>query len=200
MPPIPLDAFRLCVFARHRPIEIGYTSISLFFDLAAFSVIIGFGLRTGLTAGSVATSRPSLVHTIVHDASIYFLVIFTSHLIFLSTLIFARPTLQLLPAVGNDVFLPVMIARLMLSLKKAATVEDGWSFAEMTTARRPNEMRFAKDESGDYTRHSVDESWGQNRFRMLRTEGSHQVTTDSFEEIGMEATKSWDEPTVSGSV
>ena len=35
MPPIPLDAFRLCVFARHRPIEIGYTSISLFFGKVA---------------------------------------------------------------------------------------------------------------------------------------------------------------------
>ena len=31
MPPIPLEPFRLCVFARHRPAEIGYTCISLFF-------------------------------------------------------------------------------------------------------------------------------------------------------------------------
>ncbi|KAF9789668.1 hypothetical protein BJ322DRAFT_550952 [Thelephora terrestris] len=90
LPPIPLDAFRLCVFARHRPIEIGYTSISLFFDSAAFFVIFSSGLRTGLGSSSVSSSRPSLVHTIVHDATIYFFVIFTSHLIFLSTLIFER--------------------------------------------------------------------------------------------------------------
>ena len=88
----------------------------------------------------------------------------------------------------------------MLSLKKAATVEDGWSFAEMTTVRRPIEMRFAKDESGVYTRPSIDESRARNRFRMERREDFHQVTTDSFEEIGMEATKSSDEPSVSGSV
>lgn len=31
MPTIPLDSFRLCVFSRHHPIEIGYTCISLFF-------------------------------------------------------------------------------------------------------------------------------------------------------------------------
>ena len=28
-PPLPFDAYHLCVFVRHRPLEIAYTSISL---------------------------------------------------------------------------------------------------------------------------------------------------------------------------
>ncbi|KAF9789646.1 hypothetical protein BJ322DRAFT_549689 [Thelephora terrestris] len=87
---IPLDAFRLCSFEIHRLLGIGYASISIFFDLAAFSLIIGFGRRTGLNANSVAMSRPSLVHTIVHDATVYFFFVFTSQIIFLLTLIFGR--------------------------------------------------------------------------------------------------------------
>ena len=109
MPPIPLDPFRLCVFARHRPIEIAYTCLSLFFgasayaststhhrelhvfsDFSAFSTIIRFGFKAGLAANAVAVSRPSIVHTIVQDATVYFFVIFTSHLILLSTLVFER--------------------------------------------------------------------------------------------------------------
>ena len=108
MPPIPLEPFRLCVFARDRPIEIGYTCISLFFgetthlrqvrlqslthfqDLAAFAVIIGFGLKSGLNATVVSISRPTIVKTIVQDATIYFFIIFTSHLVFVVTLVFAR--------------------------------------------------------------------------------------------------------------
>lgn len=87
-------------------------------DLAAVSVIIGFGLRTGLTAGSVATSRPSLVHTIVHDATIYFLVIFTSHLIFLSTLIFER--------VRNSIVSGLFLPLISLPLAHTPTPSRRW--------------------------------------------------------------------------
>jgi hypothetical protein len=59
-------------------------------DSTAFAVIIGFGLKTGLNANAVAVSRPSIVKTIVQDATIYFFIIFSSHLVFLLTLIFAR--------------------------------------------------------------------------------------------------------------
>ena len=31
LPPIPLEAYRLCVFYRHRTLEVAYTSISLFY-------------------------------------------------------------------------------------------------------------------------------------------------------------------------
>ena len=31
LPPIPLDAYRLCIMARHRALEIAYTSVLLLF-------------------------------------------------------------------------------------------------------------------------------------------------------------------------
>ena len=90
--------------------EIGYTSISLFFgeptrapsryihapvvscvpDLAAFVVIICYGLKSGLHVSAVTMSKPNLIKTIVHDATIYFFIIFTSHLILVFSLVFAR--------------------------------------------------------------------------------------------------------------
>ena len=99
------------MFARERPIEIGYTCISLFFgkathtptlhthsgaspvsDSAAFTVIIGAGLKSGL--GANAVGRPSIVKTIVQDATIYFFMIFSSHLVFVLTLVFARVSIR----------------------------------------------------------------------------------------------------------
>ena len=50
-------------------------------------------------------------------------------------------------------FVPVMITRLMLSLKKAATPqEDGWSLGEPTTH---NTMRFAERRGGVATRDEI---------------------------------------------
>jgi len=31
LPPVPYDAYRLCIFVRHRTLEVVYTSISLFY-------------------------------------------------------------------------------------------------------------------------------------------------------------------------
>jgi hypothetical protein len=100
-----------------------------------------------------------------------------------------QPIIQVLPGVGNDIFLPIMISRLMLSLRKAASVENGWSLTEMTTVRRVNEIRFVQ--AGNQP---------QTEFRMPRTEDFDQVSEDSFEEIGMAVTKGWEGPSVPGTV
>ncbi|KAF9644220.1 hypothetical protein BDM02DRAFT_3122279 [Thelephora ganbajun] len=128
--PIPLDAYRLCIFVRHRPLEIGFTTISLLYDFLAFSLIIYLVARSNVYKSPI----PSLLWTIAQDATLYFMFIFTSHLVLELTLLFARPTLQVHPAGGNIVYLPVMIARLMLSLKKAnASQEHVWSLGVPTT-------------------------------------------------------------------
>ena len=50
-------------------------------------------------------------------------------------------------------FLPVMITRLMLSLKKAATSQvNGWSFGEPTTH---STIRFAERQGGAATRNEI---------------------------------------------
>lgn len=178
--------------------EIAYTCLSLFFDFTAFTTIIRFGFKAGLTANAVAVSRPSIVRTIVEDATIYFFVIFTSHFIFLATLLFERPSLQLIPSVGNDVFLPVMISRLIISLKKAASGDDGRTPTEMPTVRRTEGLRFERDENSISTRPFLGGDRAVNGFRAPRRLDRDPASEVISEEIGMISAKSSWEPSVSG--
>jgi len=121
------DTNNTCVPVRRRPVELGFPAISLLYDLLAFLIVIYVMLHSSI--GQV--KMPSLFKTIAQDATRYFLVIFTSHLALELTLIFGRPTIQLLPATGIVVFLPVMVTRLMLSLKKASVSQrEAWTFGE----------------------------------------------------------------------
>jgi len=126
LPPLPFDAYHLCVFVRHRPVEIAYTSISICYDFLAFSLII----FVAATSKSRGLRFPTILRAMAEDATWYFLVIFTSHFVLEMTLNLGRESIQLLPASGNVVYLPVMISRLMLSLRKTAgTLQEDWSFA-----------------------------------------------------------------------
>ena len=97
MPQIPLPAYRLCEFTRSPRFELAYVSLSLFFgnslrassnlshstqasllDVMAFSVIVFISVGTGL---SLPDGRPGILRTILEDATVYFLVIFSSHLL-----------------------------------------------------------------------------------------------------------------------
>jgi len=129
LPPIPLDAYHLCVFFRRRTLEVAYTSISLHYDFLAFSLIIFLAARSR----GPGLMIPNILKIIAKDSTQYFLVIFTSHFVFELTLNLARESIQLLPAVGILVYLPVMISRIMLSLRKAADLQqNAWSLAEPT--------------------------------------------------------------------
>jgi len=127
LPPIPYDAYHLCIFVRHRTLEVAYTSISLFFDFLAFSLITYLAVRWGIENREV----PTIMGTIAEDSLRYFLVIFTSHFVLEMTLLLGRESIQLLPASGNIAYLSVMISRLMISLKKAAdSQQTGWSLGQ----------------------------------------------------------------------
>ena len=99
LPDLPLDVFQLCVFNRWRPGEVINTVLSLvygvfcsssigipiaatnhlfFKDIVAFSIIVYSTKWRGLTR---ARGVPSLLDKIVRDATIYFMVIFSSHLL-----------------------------------------------------------------------------------------------------------------------
>ncbi|KAF9787225.1 hypothetical protein BJ322DRAFT_1107290 [Thelephora terrestris] len=120
IPPIPDDAYHVCIFIRHRSLEIAFTSISLFYDFLAFSLILFKAVQSSREMAGVTIKVPSILKNIAEDAMRYFLVIFTSHFVLMMTLLLAPETIQLLPAPGNVVYLPVMISRLMISLRKAA--------------------------------------------------------------------------------
>ena len=117
LPPIPYDAYHLCIFVRHRTIEVAYTSISLFYgayeryhrfgsgdvrltllmvctpDFLAFSLITFLALRWG--AGKLRI--PTLMGTVAEDAVWYFAVIFTSHFVLEMTLLLGRVSVTVPP-------------------------------------------------------------------------------------------------------
>lgn len=150
IPVIPEDAYHLCIFIRHRTLEIAFTSVSLFYDFLTFFVIIFLAARSGRGTAGLKFKIPGILRNIAEDATRYFLVIFTSHFVLLLVMVFARETIQLLPAPGTVVYLPVMISRLMLSLKKAADPQRGtWSFGgPPTSSTNIGAMSFARPQSG----------------------------------------------------
>jgi len=151
LPQIPLDAYHLCVFFRHRKFELAYTSISIFYDSLAFLLIMF--LATGLKRRGLKVRN--LMETITADATRYFLVIFSAHFVLVLTLNLGPEPVQLLPGPGLPVFLPVMISRIMFSLKKAADSQNKpWTLTEpavvgpnfqrgrpLIPRRRTNEMQ-----------------------------------------------------------
>jgi len=128
LPPIHLMAYQLCVFTTHPKLGLAFTAISLLYDSLTFLAIVVHAVRSGFE--NVKMSR--ILRTIVQDTTIYFMVIFTYHFVLWMTLLLERPILQLLPGAGI-VYLPIMIGRLMLSLKKAADPsKPEWSLATIT--------------------------------------------------------------------
>lgn len=117
LPPIPLDAFRLCIFTHHRTLEIVFTSLSLLFgtqwihqrltsvvnfletsmhtpDFLAFSVIMFYATRSKRRSAGLKVQ--TLLGTVAEDATVYFLVIFTAHVVLQMTLIFGAVSLAIL--------------------------------------------------------------------------------------------------------
>jgi len=130
-PPIDLDFYHLCVFSQpNRRLEVTYTTLSLVYDILAF-LLVTYWARKSRARGLQVTT---ILDTIAKDATWYFMVIFTSHFVLVMTLNLGRVTIQLLPGTGVLVYLPVMISRIMLSLKKAAdSTKSGWSLTDQTT-------------------------------------------------------------------
>ncbi|KAF9644339.1 hypothetical protein BDM02DRAFT_3122078, partial [Thelephora ganbajun] len=130
LPEVDLDVFKICIYKRWKLGELIYFNTATFFDLFAFLVILVTAKRPR-PRGYPAI--PSILDTILRDATQYFLFIFFVQ--FLSQLfLFVTPeAIQLLPGVANVMFVPVMASRLMLSLKKAGVQPKAmWSIATMT--------------------------------------------------------------------
>jgi len=155
----------ICVYARQRPVELAFPAISLLYDFLAFVVIIYVALQSNLWKFGI----PSLFRTLAQDATRYFLVIFTSHLVLELTLIFGTPSIQMLAASGNAVYLPMMIARLMLSLKKASDSPQGdtWSFGKPSTG---TSVRFARSRRPGTARDEIDLDTFGGRYGWIRSQ------------------------------
>ena len=65
----------------------------------AFSVVVFISFGTGLafaTGESLPNGRPGILRTILEDATVYFLVIFSSHLVSLVVVFATRVSLNIL--------------------------------------------------------------------------------------------------------
>ncbi|KAF9789853.1 hypothetical protein BJ322DRAFT_1208839 [Thelephora terrestris] len=120
--PIPLDAYRVCSPVWHRPLVVSFISISLVYDSLAFSMIMFLAARSSRATAGLKIQ--TIWRLLAEDATLYFMVIFTSHFVFEMTLLFGRPTIQLIPGVGGVSYIPVMISRIVLSLRKATALQQ----------------------------------------------------------------------------
>ena len=79
-PEIKLEAFYACSFASNIKLESAYLSLSLAFDSCAFIAIVASAYRFQRHSLVGALRFTGIIGTVVQDATIYFVVIFTSHL------------------------------------------------------------------------------------------------------------------------
>jgi len=151
LPDIPLDEFRLCSFQRWRVGEIIFVALSLLYDVSAFGLIIWSAKYRGFMR---ARGVPNLLDRIVQDSTTYFLVIFTNHLVLILFELFAAEAIQLLPANGMVALMPLMVTRLILSLKKAGSPQETTWDANGRSV--PDGLRFAPRTIGGSDREGVD--------------------------------------------
>jgi len=112
-------------------LQLGYLALSLGFDVVAFLMIAACSYNSTQMFRS-----SSLFGRVVQDATVYFLVIVWVHLtvmIYVGKMGTSR-ILMLFPALTNIV-IPVMICRLVLSLRKATdpNVVKAWNIDHFTT-------------------------------------------------------------------
>jgi len=149
-PQIPLPIYVLCLFIGGVSLDIGFMAMSLVYDFLAFSLIVYLAVRSNANKVPI----PSLFRTIVQDATSYFLVVFTSHIVIVVFILLASFRIKVLPASENSiVYSSVMITRLLLSLKKAsAPQEHAQSLGEQTAHTT---MIFAERRDGISTRYGI---------------------------------------------
>lgn len=128
--PIDLDAYHICIFYAPIPGSVVFTSLSLVFDLGAFAIVL---IRTrDLRTWRRDSNAPTILDTVTRDTAMYFLVIFTSHLVLVLMLtILSKQILGCIQTAGNAIFVPMMITRIIISLKKAASAPPKFEVMEI---------------------------------------------------------------------
>ena len=81
------------MFASGIQLESAYVSLSLAFDSCAFVVIVVSAFRTLPPSRENKFKLTGIVRTLIQDATIYFVIIFTSHLSLAMFVFFARVSL-----------------------------------------------------------------------------------------------------------
>ncbi|KAF9648019.1 hypothetical protein BDM02DRAFT_3187465 [Thelephora ganbajun] len=94
VPEIDLDPFKVCFCKRWRLGEILFNNFMIAFDLLVFVIIFATAKRRGMTR---YPGIPTLLDTILRDATLYFILISTGQVLFEMFLFFAPEEIQLMP-------------------------------------------------------------------------------------------------------
>ncbi|KAF9785547.1 hypothetical protein BJ322DRAFT_1063781 [Thelephora terrestris] len=146
---IPLPAFHVCAMDAPLWTEWAYVTGVAICDMATFVCIVVFIKRVKASLGQ-AHSLSHLMKTLIQDSTIYFFIMLTFNVAMLVYGVMARESLKNFPLVAPTVLVPVMVSRLILSLRKAA--DEGlvlcWNEGHLTVAPRSGhsqemtELRF----------------------------------------------------------
>ncbi|KAF9652176.1 hypothetical protein BDM02DRAFT_3109597, partial [Thelephora ganbajun] len=131
---IDLDVFKICFIKRWRRGELVFANLAIAFDILAFITIFVTARRPGVNR---YPGIPSILDTILRDATVYFILMFFSQFLYQVLYFVAPEVVQPLPGIANTILVPVMASRIMLSLKKAAVEPRGtWSLTTMGDSGR----------------------------------------------------------------
>jgi len=121
---VPLSTYHQCRLIPKETAALIYIGVSLLYDCIAFLITLRFSLWRVISARS---SR--LVTRIFLDGTIYFIVIFTLNLVWLISILFARPNRKFMGGERVSVLTSLMVTRFVLSLRQVhADQLQGTSF------------------------------------------------------------------------
>jgi hypothetical protein len=90
LPEIKIQPYYICMFASNIRLESAYTSLSLAFDFCAFIAIVASAYKFQFLSPGEGFRLTGVIGTVVRDSTVYFTVIFTSHLTLTMFIFFAR--------------------------------------------------------------------------------------------------------------
>ncbi|KAF9783384.1 hypothetical protein BJ322DRAFT_149896 [Thelephora terrestris] len=93
-PALGLDPFHICVTKSWEVQELAFYGLAMFFEAFAFSILVVTAVRSRM-GGFIAV--PTILSVILRDATQYFVVIFTVHILSLIFLFLAPIFIKLLP-------------------------------------------------------------------------------------------------------
>ncbi|KAF9647054.1 hypothetical protein BDM02DRAFT_2823812 [Thelephora ganbajun] len=121
-PKDPAEGLRMCLKDPGQTLGFLCVAAVLAFDTVTVTTIFVRVVKLGRETLGLS-KIPSIMF---RDVTIYCLVIFISHLSLIISVNIARPALKILPALGLEVMIPIMVSRFTFALRKAARKGSNW--------------------------------------------------------------------------
>jgi len=132
LPPIPLDAFQICVLNSSITFNtrVVYTTFSLAYNAASFLTL----LRLSYSTCGPRLTWPVVLKTMVKDSALYFIVVFTSHSTGVLFMTLNTTNVRHSSLAVVNAFIPIMVSRLVLNLRRSS---DQGTNAQLEWMSRP---------------------------------------------------------------